>query len=116
MPRKTLLRWGATLAAASALAVSGAVATASPAPAAYICGAISSSHYTLAYGNRGEPVQYLQCVLNDIGYDLAIDGVFGPRTESAVKHWQARHPYLGRWDGVVDLDTWRSLEAGAPNY
>lgn len=39
-------------------------------------------------GSRGESVKWLQYVLNEKGYDLKIDGVYGPKTEAAVRQFQ----------------------------
>lgn len=41
-------------------------------------------------GSRGESVKWLQYVLNEKGYDLKIDGIFGPKTEAAVKDFQTK--------------------------
>lgn len=39
-------------------------------------------------GARGESVKWLQWELNHKGYSLSIDGVFGSKTEAAVKQFQ----------------------------
>lgn len=39
-------------------------------------------------GSRGESVKWLQYRLNDLGYDLVIDGIYGAKTEAAVKDFQ----------------------------
>ena len=39
-------------------------------------------------GDRGESVKWLQYVLNEKGYDLKIDGVYGPKTIEMVKKFQ----------------------------
>jgi uncharacterized membrane protein len=68
-------------------------------------GAVSSSsscftHNTLLrYGSRGAAVSEWQRVANRLGANLAVDGVFGPRTLKATKAIQSK---LGvRADGVV---------------
>lgn len=45
---------------------------------------------TLACGARGKAVEDLQQMLSAIGYPLARDGVYGPRTRLAVRRFQAR--------------------------
>lgn len=42
----------------------------------------------LKIGSRGESVKWLQWVLKAKGYDLTVDGIFGPKTETAVKQFQ----------------------------
>ena len=47
---------------------------------------------TLRYGSRGDNVKWLQWYLkNKFGYDLAIDGSYGPATKRAVIDFQQRH-------------------------
>lgn len=55
----------------------------------------------------GEAVAELQSALRDEGYELAIDGAFGPATELAVRLWQRRRGLAP--DGVVGPRTWASL-------
>lgn len=64
-------------------------------------------------GCRGQQVQTLQHLLNTTGKarpPLDLDGVFGLRTEQAVRDYQARQSLAV--DGVVGHDTWTSLGAG----
>lgn len=67
-----------------------------------------SSLADLKRGDRGEEVKALQQMLIDIGFlsDKA-DGVFGKKTEAAVKDLQAYWGMDG--DGVVDSDMMNSL-------
>jgi hypothetical protein len=44
----------------------------------------------LTLGDSGEPVKALQAALNALGSRLVVDGKFGPRTEAAVRAFQAR--------------------------
>lgn len=64
---------------------------------------------TLRRGNTGGDVTYLQALLNRMfaSYSkLAVDGDFGPATESVVREVQRRSNLAV--DGVVGPDTWRA--------
>ncbi|WP_064443986.1 peptidoglycan-binding protein [Rhodococcus sp. YH3-3] len=68
-----------------------------------------SSRPTLRRGDRGEHVHYLQGQLNRMfaSYSkLAVDGDFGPATESVVREVQRRSGLAV--DGIVGPDTWRA--------
>jgi hypothetical protein len=41
-------------------------------------------------GMRGEPVQWVQWELNQQGISLKVDGIYGPKTEDAVRTFQSR--------------------------
>lgn len=56
----------------------------------------------------------LQEVLNEAGYTLVIDGVFGPRTDEAVKDYQEKNDLVK--DGIVGLKTWTRLFSQFPEY
>ncbi|MEM1393488.1 MAG: peptidoglycan-binding protein [Cyanobacteria bacterium P01_H01_bin.150] len=80
----------------------------------------------LKVGSTGETVKELQKLLLNYGMyvyinnsgaceypgEEAIDGVFGPKTENAVKLFQGKM-FLVQ-DGIVGNKTWRSLYKGAP--
>ena len=64
-------------------------------------------------GCRGQQVQMLQHLLNTTGKVrpvLELDGVFGVRTDRAVRQYQAGRGLPA--DGIVGARTWRSLGAG----
>lgn len=76
---------------------------------------------TLRPGDRGKDVQKLQQILLDNGFlsaasarlgsgvgGVAIDGVFGATTESAVRDVQQR--YKKRVNGIVTPSTWETLD------
>lgn len=65
---------------------------------------------TLRKGSRGEFVIVLQEILVDLAYDIGtsgVDGKFGPKTEAAVRLFQAKHGL--DQDGVVGPRTWQQL-------
>lgn len=67
----------------------------------------------LRRGSRGEDVRWLQTMLNavstvDLGMPmLAVDGIFGPATESNVRRYQRNYGLAE--DGIVGPLTWESL-------
>jgi len=58
-------------------------------------------------GSNGHPVTTMQYLLRARGHRIAVDGVFGPKTEAAVKSFQAGHGLTA--DGVVGAATWAAL-------
>lgn len=63
---------------------------------------------TVKKGSKGEAVKGLQNALKARSYDLgAVDGVFGPATEEAVKQFQ-RDAGLDD-DGIAGPKTWEAL-------
>ena len=75
---------------------------------------------TLRRGDRGHAVKLLQQVLLDNGFlgaagvrlgnpdGIAVDGIFGPVTESAVRDLQQR--YKNPVTGVVTPATWETID------
>ncbi len=62
----------------------------------------------LTPGSRGQPVRDVQAVLQSLGfYNGAIDGIYGPRTASAVAAFQRSQRLVG--DGRVGALTWQAL-------
>lgn len=104
----TAFTGGAAQAAPSAPAAP--VAQAPAAPSVVAPSAVLDSTQKLRWGSRGGAVQDLQSALNDHGASLAVDGVFGPRTHSAVVSYQSANGLLV--DGVVGPETRGSLNAG----
>ena len=71
-----------------------------------------SSPPTLSQGSRGPAVTQLQLKLRAKGFNVSVDGDFGPNTAAAVRAFQqSRH--LGV-DGVAGPNTWNALNAAAP--
>ena len=58
---------------------------------------------TLKQGSKGPDVRMLQHVLNDQGYAISVDGIFGRYTKFAVIRFQAKHGLAQ--DGVVGPKT-----------
>ena len=64
----------------------------------------------LKYGSRGKDVTALQTKLKRWGYYTgSVDGVFGPKTLSAVKYFQRKNGLTV--DGIVGQETWTRLLA-----
>lgn len=61
----------------------------------------------LVIGDRGEAVRSLQEQLSRLGFDLAADTAFGPKTRAAVQGFQARAGLTA--DGIVGPFTARAL-------
>jgi peptidoglycan hydrolase-like protein with peptidoglycan-binding domain len=62
----------------------------------------------LQLGSEGGAVAMVQRILNDSGFDPGeINGVFGPRTDTAVKGFQQLMQIV--IDGVVGNQTWTTL-------
>ena len=66
-----------------------------------------SSYPTIRSGSRGNFVQILQRLLNQYGYDLVADGIFGGRTTNAVIDFQRNNGLTQ--DGIVGRNTWNAL-------
>lgn len=63
---------------------------------------------TVKNGSRGADVTTLQEALNKAGrYGLAVDGIFGAKTEAAVRDFQKRMALA--IDGIVGPKTWSAL-------
>lgn len=58
-------------------------------------------------GNAAVTVRSLQYLLNAHGAGLAVDGIFGARTNSAVRNYQGGHGLVV--DGIVGPRTWSAL-------
>ncbi len=68
----------------------------------------SSGQPTLRMGAKGAAVSELQTALRNKGYSLSVDGDFGPRTQAAVKSFQASRGLVA--DGIVGPRTWAALK------
>ena len=66
-----------------------------------------SNYPTLSRGNRGNAVRLLQLILNDYGYNLSADGIFGQNTQTALINFQQRNGLVA--DGIAGRNSWNSL-------
>ena len=58
-------------------------------------------------GDRDHPVRTLQHLLRQHGHTVVVDGIFGPKTDAAVRAFQtAAHLTV---DGIVGPQTWGAL-------
>ncbi|MDP3214040.1 MAG: peptidoglycan-binding domain-containing protein, partial [Deltaproteobacteria bacterium] len=62
---------------------------------------------SIGRGARGAGVSNIQSALSNLGYAVAVDGVFGPRTERAVMEFQDANGLAV--DGIVGPRTWSLL-------
>ena len=63
-------------------------------------------------GQDGDAVRDLQRKLSALGYPLAIDGIFGQATESAVKAFQRDHGLVA--DGLAGPGTQAAIDGALP--
>lgn len=61
----------------------------------------------ISYGSKGDDVRELQTILNNNGYNLSVDGIFGAKTQAAVKDYQRKNGLSV--DGIVGVNTWGAL-------
>ena len=66
-----------------------------------------ASYSTVKYGAKGSSVSQLQSLLNQNGFTLNVDGIFGDKTQAAVRDYQARMGLAV--DGIVGTNTWGAL-------
>lgn len=52
---------------------------------------MASTYRQVGYGSTGSAVNKLQTILNEHGYDLAVDGIFGAKTRAAVRDYQKKN-------------------------
>lgn len=65
----------------------------------------------ISVGNRGEAVKDVQTALNNHGHHLNTDGIFGPKTDEAVRAFQADKALSV--DGIAGPDTKEALAINA---
>ena len=62
----------------------------------------------VSYGSSGADVKKLQKILNNNGYNLDVDGIFGKNTKAAVTDFQKKNKLA--MDGIVGVETWEVLD------
>lgn len=71
-----------------------------------------ATYSQLSVGSRGDDVTELQTLLNQNGYTLDVDGIYGEQTQAAVRDYQQANGLVV--DGIVGDNTWGALRgAGA---
>jgi peptidoglycan hydrolase-like protein with peptidoglycan-binding domain len=93
--------------AAALLDSGGSVAVAGAAPAELDPITTTTHHITLSAGSEGRQVRLLQRALG-----IAVDGVYGPETEAAVRRFQSTRGLTV--DGIVGAHTSHALAVHAP--
>ena len=68
----------------------------------------NSDNGYLKRGSKGDRVKELQTKLNKLGYNLVVDGSFGPATDNAVKDFQKKYGLAV--DGIVGPNTTKKLD------
>lgn len=66
-----------------------------------------ATYNQVSYGSRGSDVTELQKLLNKNGYNLSVDGIFGSKTQAAVKDYQQKNKLAV--DGIAGKNTWGVL-------
>ena len=69
---------------------------------------ISSFALTLKLDNNGKKVKEVQNMLNKLGYNISVDGIYGLGTKSTVKTFQTNNGL--KVDGVVGESTYKALK------
>ena len=72
-------------------------------------GNIMQNDVTVRKGSRSADVTALQTALEGLGYTLTVDGIFGSKTDAALKQFQAAHGLEA--DGVCGAITWAAIQA-----
>ena len=66
-----------------------------------------ANYNQVSYGSKGSDVTELQKLLNQNGYSLDADGIYGTKTQAAVKDYQQKNNLSV--DGIVGSQTWGAL-------
>ncbi|MCR1897637.1 cell wall hydrolase [Irregularibacter muris] len=71
----------------------------------------SESYRLLKFGSRGNDVAHLQQTLQNRGYSISVDGIYGKKTERTVINFQINHKL--RIDGIAGRETQSKLFGNA---
>lgn len=71
---------------------------------------MATNRKQIRYGSTGSDVKELQTLLNEEGYNLSVDGIWGGKTDAAVRSYQKKNNLAV--DGIVGTNTWGSLYKG----
>ena len=72
-----------------------------------------ATYNQVSYGSQGSDVTELQKLLNNNGYNLDVDGIFGDNTQAAVKDYQQKNNL--DVDGIAGENTWSALTKASTN-
>ena len=72
-----------------------------------------ATYKQVSYGSKGSDVTELQKLLNQNGYTLDTDGIYGSKTQAAVKDYQKKNNLAV--DGIVGNNTWGALTKAPSN-
>lgn len=70
---------------------------------------MAKNYSQVSYGSTGDDVKTLQTLLNQKGYSLDVDGIYGKKTQAAVKDYQGKNSLTV--DGIAGTQTWGKLTA-----
>ena len=70
-----------------------------------------ATYNQVSYGSKGSDVTELQKLLNKNGYSLSEDGIFGAKTQDAVRDYQQKNNLSV--DGIVGTNTWGALSGAS---
>lgn len=62
---------------------------------------------TVRKGQKGNAVRWVQYELTAAGYQIIVDGIFGPKTDACVRDFQLQHDL--QVDGIVGPKTYKAL-------
>jgi peptidoglycan hydrolase-like protein with peptidoglycan-binding domain len=91
----------------NSLDVDGVAGPATLAALGIVAHSSSSSHPQLEIGSQGRAVRALQEALVEQGWEIDVDGDFGPGTDEAVREFQEENEL--DVDGIVGPATWAAL-------